>query len=658
MNEMSKDSSNKNNDKFLEENKIIFKKYKPLKKIDKGAFGNIYSVISLKDKNIYAMKTEKINAQQKTLESEAYYLVSLQGGKGIPKFITFGHTKNYNILIETLLDKSLYSLFIKNQNKCSIIDVCLIGRQIIERLEWIHYKNFLYRDIKPENFLIGRKDPNKIYVVDFGLCKKYRSSKTGKHIQPKVTGRFNGTLIYASPNVVKGMESSRRDDLISLGYMLIYLLKRNLPWESNFLNLNKAKYHELIYLKDTNGCNKLFNNIPKEFADYINYSRKLKFEENPNYAYLRSLFDNIIFRLHLNLKQLNFSWLKSKNSRVPSKKKPIIQNIIKGRGIENTENSNEEALTFNRIYNHENKYNNKDNISNPKNINNIYSEKVFLNNNNNININNINLEKVFLNNNKINLNNINSERIFLNNKDIDLNEISEIINLDLDTNINTDLKKQKNVNKKNMIHKQEIPIINFNTSNVISERINFKNIHFNTTSNDRNNTIIYFNNNNNNNINNKKKTIPKKIEKKNIIKKINKSTNKNNNNIQKVIVNVGNNNNNSNLSNNIFYKSPLFNNKDLLLKISNNNEKKNIKNKGTIETNRDLINKNPLNYNKLSSSFIKKIEFNNDNNDLNKSRKRNYTPNYQGDINKINKKYERSFINKSITNTFVENYYN
>ena len=212
-------------DNFLEENKLIFKRYKPLKKIGSGSFGKIYSVIRLSDKKTFAMKTEKISDKIKYLESESYNLFRIQGGIGIPKLITCGHVKYYNILIETLLYKTLYDIFILRNKESNLIDVCLIGIQIIERLKWIHSKDLVYRDIKPDNFLIGINDPNVIYIIDFGLCKKYRSSKTGKHIFPKLTGQLNGTIKYASPNAIRGKEISRRDDLISLGYMLIYLLK-------------------------------------------------------------------------------------------------------------------------------------------------------------------------------------------------------------------------------------------------------------------------------------------------------------------------------------------------------------------------------------------------------------------------------------------------
>ena len=321
-------------DSFIEKNKCIFKKYKPVKKIGRGSFGKIYHVVRLKDNAAFAMKVEKIDAVQKTLEREAYYLFTLQGGFGIPKLITFGRTKSYNILIETLLNKSLFDLFINKNNKFRLTDCCFIGIQILEILEWIHSKDIIYRDVKPENFLIGIKDPNAIYVVDFGLCKKYRSSKTGKHLLPKLTGKFSGTLIYASSNVLKGKESSRRDDLISLGYMLIYLLKRDIPWNSSFKDLNKEKYYNLIYLKDTNSNGELFKGLPDELIEYIKYSRSLKFEQDPDYTYLRSLFKKILLRSDSENNLLTFSWIDPKDKNllgIPknnSKRKQTPQNRI------------------------------------------------------------------------------------------------------------------------------------------------------------------------------------------------------------------------------------------------------------------------------------------------------------------------------------------
>ena len=303
------------NDSFLKENKVIFKKYKPLQKIGKGAFGKIYSTIRLEDKNVFAMKTERKNALRKMLETEAYFLILLQGF-GIPKLISFGYTKNYNILIETLLGKTLHDIFIKTKKSCDLKNMCLIAIQLIERLEFIHSKNIVYRDVKPENFLIGIKDPNVIYIVDFGLCKKYRSSKTGKHLLPRDTKKFNGTLKYSSVNVVKGKESSRRDDLISLGYVLIFLFKRYLPWTSDFKSLNKKTYFELIKSKETNAGGDLFKNIPEELADYVKYCEKLKFEEDPNYNYMKGFFQKILGRLNFNINKLNFCWINPNDKNI------------------------------------------------------------------------------------------------------------------------------------------------------------------------------------------------------------------------------------------------------------------------------------------------------------------------------------------------------
>ena len=161
------------NDSFLKENKIIFKKFKPLKEIGIGTFGKVYSAIRLEDKKVFAMKTEKKTPYNNILEPEAYYLLILKG-LGIPQLISYGQTQKYNILIETLLDKSLFDMFIRPKKPCNITDVCLIALQLIERLEFIHSKDIVYRDVKPENFMIGIKDPNVIYIIDYGLCKKYR----------------------------------------------------------------------------------------------------------------------------------------------------------------------------------------------------------------------------------------------------------------------------------------------------------------------------------------------------------------------------------------------------------------------------------------------------------------------------------------------------
>ena len=295
-------------DDFLKENKIIFKKYKPIKLIGKGAFSNIYSTIKLEDKSVFAMKVQKKDSKNKMLEIEAYHLYFLQGF-GIPKLITFGCNKNYDILIESLLGKTLFEIFIKYKKPCDLINTCLIAIQLIERLEFIHSKNFIYRDVKPENFIIGIKDPDVVYIIDFGLCKKYRSSKTGKHLQQRNTKKICGTLKYSSANVLKGKELSRRDDLISLGYVIIFLYKRHLPWNLNLHGLNNKTYFELVQAKETNNNGEIFKNIPEEMAEFLKYAQNLKFEEDPDYNYMKGLFKILLSKKNCDIQKFNFCWI-------------------------------------------------------------------------------------------------------------------------------------------------------------------------------------------------------------------------------------------------------------------------------------------------------------------------------------------------------------
>ena len=560
-------------DEFLEENKIVFGKFIPLKKIDNGAFGNIYKVRRIKDNEYFAMKTEKKDAPQQTLKSEANSLLNFQRGFGFPQFIGFGQTKQFNVLIETLLGKSLYNLFVKNKNKCNIIDVCLIGNQILDRLEWIHSKDYIYRDIKPENFLIGIKDPNVIYIVDFGLCKKYRSPKTGKHISPKSTGKFNGTLIYASPYVVRGEESSRRDDLISLGYMLIYLFKRELPWESSFKNLDQSKYFELIHLKETDGRKELFKNIPKEFINYIKYTRQLKFEENPNYPYLHSLFNNVLSKINTNYKNLTFSWihfqskgpigtpktLKNNCPQYKSNKNIYKERKLKLKGLQTCDISNNEYTIDNKTPS-----NNRNNIEkNMKNIINVNSERTKLTNNNNeINSDNLISKGLVLNNN-INNSNIFFEKVVLNNNIINVKGIKPLATLKqknycnsekhLKVRLNRSCLNKSNINNTNTNNQMN----NINKNGLMTER-NKKII--NNILLNKNNPNIYINLKNNE----RKYLINRKPESKIpidnfYINKGNNYKNENNHENMKIIQKNNRDNTINNLSNYITYQSPLKN---------------------------------------------------------------------------------------------------
>ena len=303
------DSSKEEPEIFIQQNKLIFKKYQPLKLIGKGTFSNVYLSLNTKTSKYVAIKAEKKSKNGvELLESEAFLLYSLRGF-GIPQVLSYGRTKTHNILVLPLLGKSLLDLFIYKNKNISINDICLIAIQILDRIEWIHSNNIVYRDIKPENFLFGKKDPEVLYLIDFGLCRKYKSSTTGKHIKPKNMGKFTGTSRYASLYAMAGNEQSRRDDIESIGYMIIFLMKKKLPWQGIKGNSYKECYHKLYLMKKYIEMEELCKGLPSEIIDYMNNARSLKFEEEPNYKYLKSLFNNILKKCKFKFENNIFSWV-------------------------------------------------------------------------------------------------------------------------------------------------------------------------------------------------------------------------------------------------------------------------------------------------------------------------------------------------------------
>ena len=189
-----------------------------------------------------------------------------------------------------LLGKSLEDIFQQQQKKFSIKTVCMIGIQMLDRLEFIHSKNIIHRDIKPDNFVVGLDNKcHIIYVLDFGLSKKFRSSRTHQHIKFNINKKLTGTARYASINALKGCEQSRRDDLEAIGYVLMYFLRGSLPWQGLHVHKGEDRYKKILLKKKSTSAEELCKGFPNEFVDYINYTRNLEFEADPDYKYLREL---------------------------------------------------------------------------------------------------------------------------------------------------------------------------------------------------------------------------------------------------------------------------------------------------------------------------------------------------------------------------------
>ena len=288
---------------------LFFGKYRTLKRIGCGSFGNVYKGINIIDKKNVAIKVEKKENGYNLLQKESYYLYNLRG-IGIPELISYGYSGKYNVLVQTLLGESLGKIFFNNNNYFSLKDICMFTIQILHRIEYVHSKYLIHRDIKPENFLIGDPDKYMIYIIDFGLSKKYKSSRTNKHIQFQLTKKFTGTARYASINAVRGAEQSRRDDLEAIGYMLMYFFSRGkLPWQGVSCKEKTQKYSKIYNMKKNLNYEVFCKDMPKELISYMHYCRELQFEKEPNYEYLRNLFKNVLERNGFQ-NDLKFSWIK------------------------------------------------------------------------------------------------------------------------------------------------------------------------------------------------------------------------------------------------------------------------------------------------------------------------------------------------------------
>ena len=308
-------------------NKILLQKFKIIKRIGKGAFGSVYLGKDLSKEEYVAIKLEIRDQNDIILERETYILYMLKG-LGIPQVIAYGHNLKYNILIQELLGKSLDNLLFDKKYKFSLKDSCMAGIQILDRLEYIHNKGIIHRDIKADNFLIGIKKKEIIYIIDFGLAKQYLNNKTGKHVKYCVNKKWSGTSRFASANTLKGIEPSRRDDMESFCYLLLYLMKGSLPWDQ----INEpSEINEILIIykmKEYMPADIMFKDLPWQMSEFYKYCKNLNFEQKPNYNYLRKLLINILEYIG-EKNDLYFSWIINISPSINKSKTGIINRIRK-----------------------------------------------------------------------------------------------------------------------------------------------------------------------------------------------------------------------------------------------------------------------------------------------------------------------------------------
>lgn len=275
----------------------VGQKFRLGRKIGSGSFGDIYMGYNIATNEEVAIKLEctKTKHPQLHIESKIYRL--LQGGVGIPSLKWCGGEGDYNVMVMELLGPSLEDLFNFCSRKFGLKTVLLLADQTISRIEYMHSKNFIHRDIKPDNFLMGlAKKGNLVYIIDFGLAKKFRDPRTHQHIAYRENKNLTGTARYASINTHMGVEQSRRDDLESLGYVFMYFNRGSLPWQGLKAQTKRQKYERISEKKMATGVEELCKGFPIEFSNYLGYCRSLRFDDRPDYQYLRQLFRNLFHR--------------------------------------------------------------------------------------------------------------------------------------------------------------------------------------------------------------------------------------------------------------------------------------------------------------------------------------------------------------------------
>ncbi|TFK28010.1 CK1/CK1 protein kinase [Coprinopsis marcescibilis] len=262
-----------------------------------GYSGSIFRARHIHNGNVVALKIQDVDHECPTNRFERYLYPLLQGGKGMPTLYSAGVQGPWDFLVIDLLGPSLDNLYRKSgKDVMDIGSVCSIAMQLISRLECMHNRGVLHRDIQLGNCVVGLPPNEKtIYMIDFGFSKRY-IDENGRHIPDSRERRdFIGNYWFSSVNVhCRGRVPSRRDDLEAAALMFIHLLTpRGLSWTRNGVPKTSQAHDLLIEEKRRARPEDLCRGLPVEFEDFLRYTRKLKFDQKPDYETWVQVFQDL-----------------------------------------------------------------------------------------------------------------------------------------------------------------------------------------------------------------------------------------------------------------------------------------------------------------------------------------------------------------------------